>query len=122
MKWHRLSHTKTYKSWKNMRQRCRNKANRWYGKRGITVCDEWENSFRAFYRDMGEKPEGLTLDRIDNDKGYCKENCRWASPSVQSTNKRKYRWSDKAKERFKKTMVEIWKVRKSKQQTILGGL
>src|SRR5262249_13199822 len=58
-----------------------------YGGRGIGVCDEWRFSAESFYRDMGE-PRGLTLDRIDNDKGYQKDNCRWATQEEQARNKR----------------------------------
>ena len=79
-----------YKSWANMMQRCTNTNHAWYsyyGGRGITVCDEWRD-FKNFLRDMGERPEGLTLDRIDNNKGYYKSNCRWATISEQNGNKR----------------------------------
>jgi DNA-directed RNA polymerase specialized sigma24 family protein len=57
-----------------------------YVDRGITVCPEW-SEFKAFVDDMGVKPSGLTLDRIDNDKGYSKTNCRWVTASAQNTNK-----------------------------------
>lgn len=58
-----------------------------YGGRGITVCDRWLN-FKNFYQDMGDRPEGKTLGRINNELGYSKENCRWESMSEQSNNKR----------------------------------
>ncbi len=62
-----------------------------YGGRGITVCSEWQE-FSAFLADMGERPRGLLLDRTDNDKGYSKGNCRWATRAQQQTNQRRTRW------------------------------
>ena len=79
-----------------MKQRCNNEHNSiyaYYGGRGIKVCKEWENNFLAFY-DWAIKngyDDTLTIDRIDNDKGYCPENCRWVTMATQSRNKRKYR-------------------------------
>lgn len=73
-----------------MRQRCcnpRNRSFKHYGGRGITVCARWKK-YRLFLEDMGEKPAGLSIDRIDNDQGYCKENCRWTTRKVQMNNTR----------------------------------
>lgn len=82
--------TKTYRAWSGLLSRCRNKNNKDYanyGGRGITVCDKWLE-FKNFFNDMGESPKYLSIDRIDNDKGYCKENCRWATCTEQNLNQR----------------------------------
>lgn len=80
-------HTPTYESWCAMRRRCNN-HNAWeygrYGGRGIDVCNRWD-SFEKFLTDMGERPEGTTLDRYpDNDGNYEPGNCRWATPKQQA--------------------------------------
>lgn len=79
-----------YNSWVAMRQRCANKNHKNYvdyGARGITVCDRWK-SFLNFLEDMGERPEGMTLDRIDNSKGYSPDNCVWSNQRRQVLNSR----------------------------------
>lgn len=86
---HKHSNTPIYRSWSSMIQRCTNPHNpkyRIYGARGITVCEEWFD-FSNFLRDMGEKPTGLTLGRIDNDGPYCKTNCEWQTHKTQANNK-----------------------------------
>lgn len=80
--------TPTYRSWQAMRTRCNNphrdNGDRYFNK-GITVCEQW-SSFDAFLRDMGERPAGKTLDRIESMKGYSPDNCRWATPIEQARN------------------------------------
>lgn len=84
--------SKEYNAWMGMRVRCRDKnyhAYHRYGGRGITICKEWE-SFEAFHKDMGDAPfKNAQLDRIDNDKGYSPENCRWVTPKENSNNRGK---------------------------------
>lgn len=82
------SQSKTYNSWAMMRARCTNPNSPkypTYGAVGITVCDEW-SKFENFLNDMGERPEGMTLDRVDNNEGYHKGNCRWSTPRRQQRN------------------------------------
>ncbi len=82
-----------YHSWNSMKNRCNNKnlkEYKNYGGRGIKYDSSWE-LFENFYKDMGERPKGTTLDRIDVDKDYCKENCRWATKEEQQRNQRTHK-------------------------------
>lgn len=88
---HGLCYSKEYSIWSAMKRRCKNttnKAYKHYGERGIKVCDRWL-SFEAFYEDMGEIPsEKHSIDRIDVNFGYCKENCKWSTQREQMSNRR----------------------------------
>jgi len=88
---HGMSRSRVYRCWANMIQRCTYKKHigyKHYGGRGIGVCKKWLK-FENFYEDMGDIPTDKSLDRIDNDKGYSKSNCRWACRSLQASNKKK---------------------------------
>lgn len=87
---HGMTHETEHTIWTTMRARCNNpKSNSYYlyGARGIKVCERWDNSFDAFYEDMGPRPPGKSLDRIDGAKGYSPNNCRWATGTEQGRNK-----------------------------------
>ena len=89
--WH--SQSPEYRAWAKMKDRCKNPTNpEWknYGGRGITVCERWRESFENFLADMGLRPSSeLSLDRIDNDGNYEAGNCRWATKSEQTYNRRR---------------------------------
>lgn len=87
---HKMTKTPEYESWYSMMMRCQNKnssnfSN--YGGRGIKVIKRW-HKFENFYTDMGKRPKGKTLDRINNNKNYSKSNCKWSTPTEQSNNQR----------------------------------
>jgi len=90
-KTHGLIKTKAYQSWQAMKNRCLNKNNKFFknwGGRGITICNKWLESFENFFEDMGDRPKGMSLERIDNNKGYYKDNCKWIPKENQSKNRR----------------------------------
>jgi hypothetical protein len=91
-KTHGLSNTPTYTTYTAMKKRCYNSndpAYHSYGGRGISVCDRWLEDFENFLYDMGERPEGTSIDRINTDGNYELSNCRWATKQTQQINKRK---------------------------------
>ena len=107
---HGMSHYKEYKTWDCMKERCYNKKHdsyKYYGGRGIKVCDRWKNNFLAFYKDMGKRPF-LTaqIDRINNDGDYEPSNCRWLS-GEENTRKRS---------NAKLTIEEVTAIRESHSQ------
>ena len=113
---HGMTNTATYHTWAGMIQRCNNPNfthYKRYGGRGIKVCERWLNSFENFFKDMGEKPKGLSIERINNNKGYNPSNCKWATRKEQAQNRD---FSNMSKgESHKKTFfkeADILKIRK----------
>ena len=89
-KTHGKRKSREYNSWAHMKWRCLNPNSgiyKYYGKRKIKICKRWLNSFKNFYEDMGKRPKGKSLDRINNNGNYCKKNCRWATHKQQMNNR-----------------------------------
>lgn len=122
---HGLSKSRLHKIWGGMKKRCyckTSKSFRDYGERGIVVCDEWRKDFASFYGwaiNNGYSSE-LTIERIDNDKDYGPDNCRWASKEEQSNNKRTSHFVERNGER--RTIAEWSKMLGIKQHTIIGRI
>jgi len=90
---HGMKGTKIYGTWTNIKSRCLNKNDASYhnyGGRGISICSRWDD-FQNFYDDMGDVPDGKSIDRIDNNGNYTPDNCRWATSQQQAENKRMYK-------------------------------
>lgn len=119
---HKQSTTALYNIWSGIKGRCLNPNNTAYsnyGGRGITLCERWVD-FNMFASDMGARPKGMSVDRIDNDKGYSPENCRWASPKEQANNSRQNRLIEFKCER--KTLTEWALIRKISKETLFYRL
>lgn len=94
---HGMAYTGTYRSWEAMKARCTNKnSNSYagYGAKGVKVSPEWLASFETFLLDMGERPDGTSIDRIDNTAGYNAENCKWSTPKEQANNRSTNRYHE----------------------------
>jgi hypothetical protein len=92
---HGMKDTPEYRTWCAIKRRCNSPSDTSYpryGALGVRVCEAWENSFEQFFADMGPRPDGTSIDRIDSSKGYSPENCRWATTHEQSRNKKNNVW------------------------------
>ncbi len=106
-----------YSTWRAMKSRCCNPAHKNYDTYGGKLCKEWEDSFEAFYLDMGDRPEGMTIDRINGDLGYYKENCKWSTCSEQNINRRFGKNKENERENDMKLIEDINKeIKKAKAE------
>ncbi len=116
-----MTGTTEYKSWQKMKERClvpSCPSFKDYGDRGITICARWLNSFENFYADMGKKPEGYSIERINNEIGYTPENCKWATRAEQNANKRSNVHITHNGERL---MIRDWSRRLGGDDWLVGG-
>lgn len=136
-KTHGYSNTPTYMSWCSMRRRCYSPTHveySRYGARGIVVCKRWKNSFQAFVDDMGERPKGMSIDRINCDGNYEPMNCRWATATEQARNQRRNvvltitgvskcvaEWAEHPKAAKDKTIYKRIKDGWSHHEAVFGG-
>jgi len=89
---HGMIHSPVYNSWRSMKKRCLDETDesyKWYGAKGVTVCEKWM-TFEGFYEDMGDRPDEMTLDRINPFGNYEPSNCRWADMKTQNNNQRRH--------------------------------
>ncbi len=117
---HGMARSVEYQTWRNMKARCYLPSYieyQHYGGRGIKVCERWRNSFKNFYEDMGQKPKGKTLDRINTNGDYEPKNCRWAtyteqilSQRLRSTNKTGFKGVQKVRNKFSAHITVNYKV------------
>ncbi len=108
-KYTKVTENPSYSVWCEMKRRCldKNRHNyKYYGGRGIKVCDRWLNSFDNFYNDMGEQPKGFEIDRIDNNKNYTPDNCRWIDHRANTLNRNAYGVSGIKNVRFNRGKYE----------------
>lgn len=122
---HGMSKSRVYNIWANMKARCNNKGrkdNPYYYDRGITYDPAWD-SFEVFYKDMGDPPHKHELDRIDSDKGYYKDNCRWASRSQQMRNiRRTKRYNVYGEQLSIRDMSELYNIKYTTIRSRINGL